>query len=338
MAINKISIENFTVFLKTEMDFSDGINVFIGENGTGKTHLLKIINALCEWTSGVSKEDSDATIAQKIQRSFQYVPFKDMAHQNSISSLNEDSIKIASWVNGIEKSYQISNYSKNGKYDCDASGVQDYFPSIFIPAKDMLTHGGLEKDFIDRHLPFDITLIDILNRAGVSTVKNLPIDMLSILDKISKIIDGKIVYKNDRYYTEKPDGALIDFAVEAEGFKKLGLIYRLIETGHIKKNGVLIWDEPEANLNPRLIPDLVDIILVMERAGVQMFFATHDYFFAKFLEVRKNKDSKMLYHALYKKDQGISCESQSDFTMLENNSIIKQSIDLYKEEVKKVME
>lgn len=36
MAIKRIELENFTVFEKTAIDFCDGINLIIGENGTGK--------------------------------------------------------------------------------------------------------------------------------------------------------------------------------------------------------------------------------------------------------------------------------------------------------------
>ncbi|MGV8984286.1 AAA family ATPase, partial [Clostridium sp.] len=38
MSIAKVYLENFTVFEEEEIAFSNGINVIIGENGTGKTH------------------------------------------------------------------------------------------------------------------------------------------------------------------------------------------------------------------------------------------------------------------------------------------------------------
>jgi hypothetical protein len=202
----------------------------------------------------------------------------------------------------------------------------------------MLTHARLEKDYLFRNLPFDITLIDILNKSGVSTVRNLALDKRMVLDKIVKTIGGKVVYKNDRYYIEKEDGNIIDFAAEAEGFKKLGLIYRLIETGYLADQSILIWDEPEANLNPKLIPFLVDILLALEYAGVQIFVATHDYFFAKYLDVRKNHQHEIRYHALYLNETTVLCEQSPDFECLGNNPIIDQSINLYEEEVKKVME
>ena len=52
MSIKEIYLKNFTVFKEEHLKFSNGINVFIGENSTGKTHLLKCIYAACE----ISKE------------------------------------------------------------------------------------------------------------------------------------------------------------------------------------------------------------------------------------------------------------------------------------------
>ena len=337
MAINRIKVENFTVFDKIEIDFSEGINVFVGENGTGKTHLLKIIYSICAWKPD-PLIDMDPSIAQKLQRCFQYLPFKDLANRGIGSENADNAITIMSWISGENKTYKIWNYSVNGEYECEANGLQESFPVLFIPPKEMLTHGGLEKDYIDRHLPFDVTLIDILNKTGVSTVKNITKDMLSILERLSRIINGKIVYKNDRYYTERPDGTLIDFAAEAEGYKKFGLLYRLIETGHLQKGSVLIWDEPESNLNPTLVPFLVDILFELEYAGIQMFLATHDYFLVKYLEVRKQKHNKITYHAMHKAGMQVLHESSLKYELLENNSLINQSIELYKEEVSKVME
>jgi recombinational DNA repair ATPase RecF len=40
--IKHLSLRNFTVFKTAELEFSPGLNIIIGENGTGKTHLLKM--------------------------------------------------------------------------------------------------------------------------------------------------------------------------------------------------------------------------------------------------------------------------------------------------------
>ncbi len=46
MKVNSIDLDNFSVFVKAKIDFSHGINVIIGANGTGKSHLMKIIYSI----------------------------------------------------------------------------------------------------------------------------------------------------------------------------------------------------------------------------------------------------------------------------------------------------
>ena len=54
MPIKCIGLKNFTVFEDFQLEVSSGINVFVGENGTGKTHLLKALYAACEITKDKS--------------------------------------------------------------------------------------------------------------------------------------------------------------------------------------------------------------------------------------------------------------------------------------------
>ena len=44
--IQQLDVENFTVFKKAAFEFGSQLNVFIGENGTGKTQILKLIYAV----------------------------------------------------------------------------------------------------------------------------------------------------------------------------------------------------------------------------------------------------------------------------------------------------
>tara|TARA_Y100001970_G_scaffold294169_1_gene447896 strand:+ start:12237 stop:12404 length:168 start_codon:yes stop_codon:yes gene_type:complete len=41
--ITNLQLKNFTAFTDLVIDFSPGINIVIGENGTGKTQLLKAV-------------------------------------------------------------------------------------------------------------------------------------------------------------------------------------------------------------------------------------------------------------------------------------------------------
>ena len=57
--ITNLKLENFTCFEKLDLEFSDGVNVFIGVNGTGKTHILKVLHAACAITVGEYKQGED---------------------------------------------------------------------------------------------------------------------------------------------------------------------------------------------------------------------------------------------------------------------------------------
>lgn len=41
--IKKIIVKNFTILMNEEISFSPHLNIIIGENGTGKSHLLKLL-------------------------------------------------------------------------------------------------------------------------------------------------------------------------------------------------------------------------------------------------------------------------------------------------------
>ena len=120
------------------------------------------------------------------------------------------------------------------------------------------------------------------------------------MKKISNAIDGDVILENDSFYIVKQDGRKVEFSLEAEGLRKLGLIWKLIRNGLLEKDTVLLWDEPEANLNPELYPLVVDILLELQKNGVQMFLATHSYNFAKYLEIKREKKEDVLFHNLYK--------------------------------------
>ena len=48
MALTKIMVQNFTVFENITIPFTNGLNVLVGENGMGKTHIMKLAYAACQ--------------------------------------------------------------------------------------------------------------------------------------------------------------------------------------------------------------------------------------------------------------------------------------------------
>lgn len=294
--VSSIEINNFTVFKNISIDFCDGVNVIIGENSSGKTHLLKFLyaeildeNNTCQFF-GINDEvnliafNSDGNTLIKITRTQPSIPIKQV---------------------------------------------------IFIPAKEMLSHSkGLlaMSEKYSRDMPFDKTLLDIIKKAQAWKPDVMPELAVNIVPKLEKVIDGKVFMKDDNsFWVRKNDGAEIPFSMEAEGLRKFGLLWQLLMNEGITKDTILLWDEPEANLNPQLFSILVDILLELSRNGVQIFVATHSNNFAEYLNINKTNGDKLQFHVLTKTNDNIICRSSYDYNTLPENPIESANIKLYED-------
>ncbi len=77
----------------------------------------------------------------------------------------------------------------------------------------------------------------------------------------------------------------MEMPLVAEGWRKLAMLARLITTGSLYIDGCLFWDEPESNLNPKLIREVARAILRLCQAGIQLFVATHSLFLMREFEM-----------------------------------------------------
>lgn len=274
-----------------KVDFCDGINVLIGENGVGKTTILKMIYAATQWS--IKQTDYGKT--------------KRLEHFFSNSIKDSDSLKNAENKEGYCY-YKVSDGTHSFEDSLSHKGILNYeqwlgldIQSVFIPTTEMLSHS---KGFLAMNqkysMPFDGTQIDIIVNASLPETREIPAVMSGILDKISAVIEGTVILEEDSFYVLKKDGQKVEFSLEAEGLRKLGLLWKLIRNGLLEKGTILLWDEPEANLNPELYDLVAEILLQLQRNGVQIFVATHSYNFAKYLEIRRTSKEQVMYHNLYK--------------------------------------
>ena len=184
----------------------------------------------------------------------------------------------------------------------------------------------------DRYkVPFDRTLTNVISVATRWTLKNPPNMAMKILPMLEEMMDGQIIFDHEEFIVQKSDGRMVNFAVEAEGFKKVGLLWQLLMNGSISENSILIWDEPEANLNPKFLPQMVECLLELSRHGVQIFLSTHNYIFAKYFNVRAKESDSVMFHALYLENGDVQVESNEFFSSLKNNAIMRTFDQLLEE-------
>ena len=66
MRVNRLAVRNFTVFGEADFKFSPGLNVLIGANGTGKSHVLKVLYSILRPMASVrSNGNGDKNICNK---------------------------------------------------------------------------------------------------------------------------------------------------------------------------------------------------------------------------------------------------------------------------------
>lgn len=188
-------------------------------------------------------------------------------------------------------------------------------------------------------MEFDDTYLDIIAAAKIDISRGVDsAARKKYLDILQKINNGKVTLQEDRFYLKPGTQAKLEFNLVAEGLRKIALLWQLIKNGTLEKGAVLFWDEPEANINPKYIPVLAELLIMLESEGVQIFVSTHDYFLSKYIEVKRSKDSEVQYISLYKdEDKKVQCETAKEFELLEHNAIMDTFRQLYREEIGEVL-
>ena len=300
MNLTKLHCECFTAFDKLTLELSPGINVFIGKNGTGKTHLMKVAYAACDITK------SKMSFAEKLNRVF-------LPSGRSIGRLvrrHKTSSKGVVEVHRANLKLRTSFSSRTKKPESavvngQANWIKRSLESVFIPVKEVLSNGpGFRSLYSQREIHFEEIYSDILDRAYRPALRGLAdTPRGELLARLQKAIDGRVVINKEEFFLKNRQGNL-EFTLLAEGVCKLGLLWTLIQNGTLFDGSVLFWDEPETNLNPRMFGMLMQVMLDLQRAGVQVFMATHSCLLLKELDCRRNDTDKIVYHSLFHDDSG----------------------------------
>jgi predicted ATPase len=181
---------------------------------------------------------------------------------------------------------------------------------------------------------FEEVYADIPDRAYRPALRG-PTDVprRRLLGILQRAMEGKVNIKDEEFFLRSQQGNL-EFSLLAEGMRKLGLLWLLIQNGTLLNGSVLFWDEPETNLNPKLFGALVEILLELQRQEVQVFLATHDYAILKEIDLRSRQQDRVAFHSLFWNDDGeLACETAERYGAIHHNTIADAFGDLYDREV-----
>ncbi len=292
-------------YSKFTSDEFASINVIIGKNDTGKTGLLKLLYASTKTIDvyGKRKQNEDISfkklIAEKLIDTFQ--PGKKGLGE-LVSKITKEKLSIDIEFKHPKLNYEdrlhfsFGDSTTNTIIDCqeDIKPISEDFRCLFIPAKEVLTSLKAIRATRDNlHMPgFDDTYLDLIRALVIPTQQgNVTLELRDVNKKLEELFEGHIEQQADDDFLFKKGNTEFPMQLTAEGVKKIGILTTLIRNRQLNSKAVLFMDEPETTLHPETTRELVEMLILMANAGIQIFIATHNYFVLKQLHLSAKREN-----------------------------------------------
>ncbi|MBF0124375.1 MAG: AAA family ATPase [Magnetococcales bacterium] len=321
----RLILTNFTVFKSLDIQFSQGINVFVGANGTGKTHLLKLLYCLqaCQSSNRRSLDEKLGTVFRPRDNDF-----RRLTRRRSGRTVTKITV-------------EMGQHSVKANWHNASDGLAPQFPPdllleqpVYIPVKEVLSFAPGFISLYDKYeMAFDEVYYDILKMAYLPVRKGKPAEEnRDILEKIRQLIGGRVVTEGDAFFLNH-QSANLEMHLVAEGYRKLALIWQLIHNGSLLTGTTLFWDEPEANLNPSLMQHVANILILLANRGIQVFLATHNFAFLKELDLLKQRTPVTYFAMDDSGPDGVTANSCSSYAAITPNKIAEEYLRIYDQEM-----
>ncbi|MCF0186362.1 MAG: ATP-binding protein [Bacteroidaceae bacterium] len=206
--------------------------------------------------------------------------------------------------------------------------------SIFIPAKEILSIMDIILDWRDRYseFGFEDPYVDLARALSPTTKGRNYKSFADARTNIEEMVGGHLEYDNDRkeWIFKDNNKRIYEIALTSEGVKKLSILNLLLGNHFLSDESIIIIDEIEANLHPKMISRFLEVIVVLAQSGVQLFISTHSYFVIKYLYILAHKHEMNVPVLSF--DEG-GCTIGNLKEGMPKNPIIDESINLYKAEL-----
>ena len=312
------------------------INLVIGENGTGKTFLLKALysatRAMEEYKRGDDIKTINEVLAEKLRWTFQVDKLGDMVTRSSNESLIFE-MKLGTDQIG----YQFSSSATSKVVTATAPSGKRETNSIFIPAKEVLSLYSiiLKSREVDKSFGFDDTYYDLVKALRISPKKGKNYTAFSNSRKLlNSVIDGKVEYDetSGKWFYKNNRSQKFSIGATSEGVKKISIMDRLLSNGYLDNQSIIFIDEIESALHPTAICQFLDMVAkIATDMDLQFFISSHSYFVIKKLALIAKTNPGLVTCISLSKDKKPAVHDLSEG--MPDNSIIDASIALYEEEV-----
>lgn len=347
MKIKHLNLKDFMAFNHLDMDFSPNINIISGENSTGKTALIKLLYACVRSNENIQTSRADFTTDRLEQALVSKLQGVFRPDHNAVGRLvnrrqgsNRTKIHVEFNNDDVFDIEFGTRHEKHIDLKCNPNKPNGWSNAVYIPPKEIISS---TENFVslynDYHIAFEETYYDLARLLERPLKKgNNTSEQKIVLKRFEDIVDGNIVQKDRVFYLKVKGSGEFEMGLVSEGYRKLVTIMYLILSGSLSKNSILFWDEPETNMNPKMIQPVVDAIIELAKLGVQVFVTTHDYFIQQCFNLSAlyhNSSKNILQYnfiSLYQSDNGIESETASRLSDLSHNAVMEEFDALYDRE------
>lgn len=349
--IKSVTLKNFMGYSEFKCKEFASINVIIGKNDTGKTALLKLLYATTKTIDIYSrrKQNEDVSfkklLAEKLSDTYQ--PGKkglgELVSKITKEKLTVDIEFLHSRLNYQDRlHFSFGDSTTNTIVDCQESinSIPETFRCLFIPAKEVLTSMKAIRATRDNlHMPgFDDTYLDLIRALVIPTQKgNITQELSVVIKRLEALFEGQFEQvKDSDDVIFKKGNTEFPISLTSEGVKKIGILTTLIRNRQLNANSILFLDEPETTLHPDATRELVEMLMLMAQAGIQIFLATHNYFVLKQIHLSAKRENvpTNCYSLSREKDKFIESTIYDLKENFPENPISDEAIKMADEEIR----
>jgi hypothetical protein len=200
----------------------------------------------------------------------------------------------------------------------------------YLPTRELLTiYPGFVSVYEGHYLEFEETWRDTCVLLGAPIKRGAKEKRIQeLLAPLEETMGGGVeLDRNGRFYLRSASGRM-EMTLVAEGLRKLAMLARLIATGALLDKGCLFWDEPEANLNPRIIKRVARSIVGLSKGGIQVFIATHSLFLLRELEMLLATDPlDVRFVGLHMEEDGVTVQQGSSVEDMGSIAALEEELE-----------
>ncbi len=300
-----MTLTHFGAFRGCVFSCSPGLNVVTGMNGTGKTHLLKLVYAGLRHWSGTPFDQALPDLLLAPGEGIDRLLFRDPLVREGTVSFRTDS---GAWAFRLETS---GSRGKTARVHLQSDPGSPVPPAFLFPLEELPEGRGNGR-------PHPLTK--------------------PLIAEVEKAMPGRVVVRGRRLKIANARGE-IGISLATPVVRQLGLLSLLLRRGRMGPGSVLLWDIPEADAGPTFMGQIAELLLSFQRSGIQVIVATRDYVLLKEIDLLRKTEDLVRYHSLFRdeREDRIRVSESDDFPGISPNPASEAFRSLFDRDVDRAL-